>query len=159
MLLNKFKIIKIAVILTALLEEQNILAAPSCSLSVVNSLSFGTYQPFNASANQSTATLKIKCTGKGDVNYDLSLSTGNSGSYFPRQMTLSGGTAKLQYNIYIASARNNIWGDGNSGTNVISNSKSSPLTKRHTVYGEIDALQTTAKIGSYSDLIIATLDF
>lgn len=156
---NKLELMKESIILILLLTTRCVFAVPSCSLSVVRGLNFGNYQPFRVNSDKSTARLKVKCTGYGQVNYQLTLSTGNSGSYYPRQMTISGSSAQLQYNIYTTSARNKIWGDGNGATRAKSKSKSSPFTKRYTLFGEMPALQTTAQIGSYSDLIIATLDF
>lgn len=70
-----------------------------------------------------------------------------------------GGSQQLNYNIYTKGNRTIIWGDGTSGTSTKQKTKSSPFTKRHTLYGQIPARQTTVKAGNYSDTILVTVNY
>ena len=49
-------------------------ATPNCSVSVLRSLNFGTYNPFSLSDDNSTARIRIKCRGSGTVSYEIMLS-------------------------------------------------------------------------------------
>jgi spore coat protein U-like protein len=129
-------------------------AAATCSVTATT-LAFGTYNPLNGSATDSTSTITVSCT-KGaasteTVNYTIALSTG-SGTYTNR--TMSSGAQTLNYNLYTATARTTVWGNGTSPTATIAASFSlttaSPTQNRaHTVYGRMAAAQNAAA-GSYS---------
>lgn len=147
----------ISIFLMFLFVESHALA--SCSLSIQRDLSFGDYDPLSSSSNNSTGRIKIKCTGSGSVSYEVLLSQGQAGSYYPRAMLLSGGGAQLNYNIYTNNRRTKIWGDGSGSTYTITKTKSSPFTKRHTAYGEIPGSQSAASIGTYNDTITVTLNY
>lgn len=135
-------------------------SAPSCSVSILRSLNFGNYNPFSVNNDDSTARIRIKCRGRGSVSYQILLSTGQTGNYFPRKMKIDdGGSQQLNYNIYTKGNRTIIWGDGTSGTSTKQKTKSSPFTKRHTLYGQIPARQTTVKAGNYSDTILVTVNY
>jgi len=87
------------------------------------------------------------------------LSSGQSGNYTPRKMKISSGSSELNYNIYTKNNRTTVWGDGTAGTATKQKTKSSPFTKRHTLYGQIPARQTLVKVGSYSDTILVTVNY
>lgn len=154
----KYKIILLLCL--GFLTAKHLHAMASCSVSLTKNLNFGNYQPFNSSADNSTAKIQMNCTGNGRVRYEILLSTGLSGSYNPRKMQLSGSPGDyLNYNIYTRSNRTTIWGDGFSGTSTRSFRKNSPFSKNHTFFGQIPAGQTTVKIGNYSDTILVTINY
>lgn len=134
-------------------------AAPVCSVYILRPLNFGSYNPFQVSANDSTARIEIKCVNNGRVRFEVLLSTGQAGTYFPRAMKLSGGSAQLNYNLYTNNARTKIWGDGNAGTYTQQGNRNSPFTKRYTLRGQIPPLQTAATVGAYSDTILVTVNY
>lgn len=147
-------------ILTFGLYTSNLSAATSCSVSMIRALNFGNYDPFSNKDNKSTARLKIRCTGNGNVSYQIQLSTGSSNNYNQRSMSLDGNNSHwLHYNIFRNKARTKIWGDGSGNSQTVSKTKSSPFTKRHTIHGTIPALQTSIQTGSYSDTILVTVDY
>jgi spore coat protein U-like protein len=155
MLLNK----NIGLILIGLLYTCSAYAVPTCALSVVTDVAFGTYDPFNATALDTNGQLNVTCSGSGNTpTFTVSLNTGNLGSYTPRRM--SSGPETLNYNLYINTARTTIWGDGTSGTSVVSETRNCKNAGcNYIVYSRIPALQTTAAVGAYSDSITVTLTF
>lgn len=134
-------------------------AAVNCTVRATP-VAFGSYNVFNASPLDATGTITVRCTGLGGspVSYDIKLSAGLSGSYAPRQM--ANGANRLNYNLYTAATRLNVWGDGSAGTSFVSGSttQSGSETINHTVYGRVPALQNVA-VGSYSGNITVTLTF
>ena len=126
-------------------------ALASCTTSATT-LAFGnvTFSTVN-----STSTVTVNCTRS--ASFTVTLSTGNGGSFSPRQM--SSGTNHLNYNIYADSARTQIWGSGASGT--VANSGSTPNgggTVNFTAYGQVPA-QSSAAPGSYTDTITVTVTY
>jgi len=89
------------------------------------------------------------------VNYEISIDTGNSGTFTPRQLMHSSG-ATLNYNLYTDLQRTQILGDGTVGTTTVSGSCLTlciPLT----VYGRIPINQW-GPAGEYSDTVTVTLE-
>lgn len=65
--------------------------------------------------------MSLQCTwvgpgGAQQVKYVVTLSTGISGTYAAR--TMVSGPNTLTYNMYVDTARTQIWGDGSPGTSV-----------------------------------------
>jgi spore coat protein U-like protein len=89
-------------------------AAASCTLSTPG-IVFGNYDPTSVNAISVTTSFTFSCnfTGTG-FTADLTLATGNSGSYTTR--TLLNGGQQLGYNIYVDTAHSEIFGNGTAGT-------------------------------------------
>jgi spore coat protein U-like protein len=132
---------------------------PTCSCTAsATGVSFGIYQP--SSATPSTGVVTMSCTvtiGTGSIAYSIDLSAGN-GSFAARKMT--SGSNALNYNLYTTSADAAVWGDGTSGTSVVSDSYSITVltVKNYTVYGLMPASQNIPA-GSYSDTIMVTVNY
>lgn len=123
-------------------------------------VNFGTYDPLNASDTEATGNVAVTCRvvllGLV-VTYEVELNTGGSGTYFPREMT--SGTSTLEYQLYIDSARNTVWGDGTGATDTWSFGSLIQVgthTENFPVYGTIPSGQMVAA-GSYSDTITVTV--
>lgn len=130
--------------------------AASCTVNA-SSLGFGSFSPLTLAAVDSTGGITVNCT---DVSsYSISLSTGGSGTYNPRQMVAGGNF--LDYNLYRDAAFLEIWGDGNSGSFTVS--LSNPVNGQnnlHTLYGRIPlAGQRAAHPGTYGDNITVTVTY
>ena len=136
----------------------------SCTASA-SSIAFGIYNPLSTTADTSTGTLRVTCTGSGtgvtNVTVGVSLSAGLSGTYASRKMF--SGTNSLNYNIYWSTAYTQVMGDGTGGSfsgsagpfTVYAGSTS---TATGTMYGQIPALQDVAP-GSYMDTILMTVTY
>ena len=130
-------------------------AEAACTISTT-AVSFGTYDVFNGSATTSTGTITYKC-GNADHNITITVSTGSSGTFANR--TMKKGAESLTYNLYRDAAFATVWGDGSgtTGTYQINNPPNN-LNVNLTVYGRVLALQDVSA-GSYSDTVIATVNF
>ncbi len=131
----------------------------TCTISATG-LAFGTYDTLRPSPNDSTGNVAVTCTGRrGNVfYYSIALASG-TGAYTQRRMR--SGTYALSYNLYLAPDRSVVWGDGNSGTGVISDImslKGASATRNYPVYGRIFSRQDVP-VGIYTDSIVVTFDF
>ncbi len=122
----------------------------TCNMSASN-VAFGV---FNGSATSSVGAITIVCIGSGNANYTLTLSTGSSGTYFPRHMT--NGPNILSYNLFKDPAFTQVFGDGTGGSTFFSDRAQGPETRLVSVYGRLPS-QPVPAAGAYLDTIIATL--
>ena len=123
----------------------------TCTVTVAD-LAFGSY---NTTSNLTGATtVQIKCPGLGGSSLSYTLkATAGSGTYGTRQM--SNASQVVTYNLYTTSANSTIWGDGTSGTVVISGTITSPNTNI-TIYGLVPGSQNVPP-ASYSTTIPITV--
>lgn len=129
----------------------------------VTPLHFGEYVPFLGAPTDFTATLTVTCTTTGTAaepwNGTIALiGAGRQGS---RQ--LQQGSHPLDYKLYLDPARTMAWGDGGSKGAVLPVSgtvgPTTPYRETIVVYGRIQALQTSATVGQYSDQITVLMDY
>jgi spore coat protein U-like protein len=128
-------------------------------------VNFGGYDVFSSVPRDSTGTITVTCNNPDntdkknpneDIQVEISLSTGNSGSFSPRQMQSATGDA-LSYNLY-ATPFSTILGDGGGSSSVITGFVNKDMPWNVTIYGSIPARQNV-RAGSYSDTITVTIDF
>ena len=142
------------------------LRAADCSASAT-SVVFGVYDATAPAPTDSTGTLTVTCTytpsGSRTILYTVGLHSGNGTTAAVRW--LASGNYRLFYNLFTDPARLLIWGDGTSGTQLVSGSlKVGPgvgngtRSDVFTVYGRMPARQD-ANAGDYSDTIVFTLTF
>lgn len=124
-------------------------ASATCSVNV-QGVNFGSYDFMSSQNLVSTGHVTVTC----DVSssFSISLSTG-AGTYASR--TMQNGAHLLSYNLYTDPAHTTVWGDGTSGSVVVSGSGTSV---DEVVYGSAPAGQNPY-IGAYSDTITVTLTF
>lgn len=132
-------------------------AEAACTISAT-AVSYGTYDVFAASPDDSVGTVTYRC-GNADHNISITLSAGGSGSYGARQLRPASGSDRLNYNLYMDAARSSVWGDGTGGTTYyfIGNPPNNTNVNL-SVYGRIPAGQDVS-IGSYTDTVIVTINF
>lgn len=128
-------------------------AAAQCSLSVTP-MAFGTYNVYQATPTDATATVTVGCLIS--LTMQVRMNRGqHAPSFSPRQMNRSG--ERLNYNLYFDSIRTQIWGDGTAGT-VVWSPGLVLLARSHTVYGRIPAQQNVS-VGTYADIVTVTAIF
>lgn len=141
----RFRVLACACLLAGALPA----AADVCSVSVVGP-SFGIYDTTSRSPNDAVGRVQISCKSGATVT----VSTGGSGTYFPRAMR--SGASTLAYNLFVNAARTGILGTWGGGTQVIfvaqGNNRTVPI------FGRIPPLQDVAP-GVYADTLIATVFF
>lgn len=125
-------------------------AAASCTVSA-QGVQFGLYDALAVGSTESTGAIEVSCNLP--TSYQISLSSGN-GVFTERTMLNS--SHALVYNLYTDPSYSFIWGDGSGLTQVVSGYTES--TTVHDIYGRIPAKQDVA-IGSYSDVIVVTIEF
>jgi spore coat protein U-like protein len=149
----------LAVVVVLLLVAKLVLvsgaAAASCTVNP-STINFGSFSPLTLSYVDSTGSIAVNCT---DVSsYTISFTTG-SGTYSQRRMVA--GNYYLNYNLYRDTAFQQIWGDGNAGSNTVT--QSNPVNGQnnlHTIYGRIPvSSQRAAHVGSYNDTITVIVSF
>jgi spore coat protein U-like protein len=145
-------------IMLLLLAPNAARAACIPSLSVnASTLSFGTYDPGAATSPRSTGAVTVQCLVGLLPSFTVALSAGGSNDFTMR--TMSNGSNRLAYNLYVDSNRMMIWGDGTGGTSTQSFSGLlSLLSTSFTVYGRAPKSQYAAP-GSYTDTITVTVTY
>lgn len=139
--------------------------AADCTISVVP-VSFGDYDPITQTQPvDATGSITADCTPDKNekafgVFVSIALGTG-FGSYAAR--TMRGGTALLQYDLFLDAPRTTVWGDGSGGTGWMSgvvggNKTGQPNPRTFPVFGRIPAGQDPA-VGVYSDTVMVTVTF
>jgi spore coat protein U-like protein len=132
-------------------------AAHSCTILSAPTLDFGLYTAAG-SDRDAEGSLLFSCTPDVllglSVPYRVSLGTGGSGTYTPRQLR-AGGYA-LNYNLFRDAPRTEIWGDGSGSSVTVTGGCTGPCTV--TVFGRIPAGQLTPA-ASYQDTVEVILDF
>ena len=123
--------------------------AVNCTLGV-QSVIFGSYDTLSAQNTDSAGSVSVTCDSSD--SFTIALSSGH-GTMLSRQM--QSGAYSMTYNLYSDSLRSIIWGDGTSGTMLISTSGTGAT---YAVYGRIPAAQNLPA-GSYNDSITVTLTF
>jgi spore coat protein U-like protein len=123
--------------------------AVNCTLGV-QSVIFGSYDTLSAQNTDSAGSVSVSCDSSD--SFTIALSSGH-GTMLSRQM--QSGAYSMTYNFYTDSLRSIIWGDGTSGTVLVSATGTSAT---YAVYGRIPAGQNLPA-GSYGDSIAVTLTF
>jgi spore coat protein U-like protein len=131
--------------------------ADRCDVSTTP-VSFGSYDVFASFPLDTTGTISISChtPEHKTIPIEVSISSGLSGSFNPRQMQRAAGADRMNYYLFLNSSRTQIWGDGSSGTFTFKGNiyKDSPLNLP--VYGMVPARQNL-RAGGYSDQLVVTV--
>jgi spore coat protein U-like protein len=125
----------------------------SCTIST-NPVAFGNYNVFTVTPDDANGRVTYRCNASEDVT--VTLSTGTSGTFTPRQM--ASGAERLNYNLYRDAARTILWGDGTGGTQFYSRNNVPNMNINVTIFGRIQAGEDAAA-GSYSDTVVATINW
>ena len=124
----------------------------SCSLATTP-LAFADYSPLDATAENGTGTVVLTCTT--GTTATIALDTGAHSVGAQRKMQ-SGASGTVNYNLYQDAVRSVVWA---TGANVLSATAAPDTNPRtYTVYGLIPAQQGAAS-GSYTDTVVATVNF
>lgn len=124
-------------------------AAPSCRVTVLGDVAFGTYDVFSPAARHSTMRIKVDCPPGAAPQ--IAISRGSAPSYSARE--LRSGREVLRYNLYVDPGHQQVWGDGTEGTRMPGvRSGNTDVT----VYARLPAGQDVAP-GTYSDTLVITV--
>jgi spore coat protein U-like protein len=130
------------------------LAAKTCKVTVVQHVSFGTYDPLLSGNLDTSGLVRIWCSNK-TPNVSVKLDAGLWGGFQPRYM--QSGTDQLAYNLYMDASRTTVWGDGTSGTSYFFFAEQN-FGRDIPVYGRTP-LGQNIPAGSYSDTVVVTVEW
>jgi len=133
----------------------------NCTI-VANAVAFGAYDPVEANLSadkDQSGSVDVRCTNGSAAAISLgqgaNADTGSTNTDPARRM-IANGADYLSYDLYSDSGRNTEWGNDTdsdleiTGTGDLDN---------YEIFGTIPAGQTAAKVGSYSDTVVATVTF
>lgn len=119
-----------------------------CEITAGNTLAFGNYNPVTGTQVDGSTTVSVTCSN-GTTGTEVGLDyTGNMND---------GGLNNLTYGLFQDAGHATAWGDtvGNDRQVVTADGTAQSMT----VYGRIDANQSTAMVGSYTETVTATVYF
>lgn len=123
-------------------------------------VNFGSYDVFSSSPSDTTGTIFVSChtPEHKTIPIEVSISSGLSGSFNPRQMLRTAGADRMNYYLFLDASRTQIWGDGSSGTFVFQGNiyKDTPLNL--SIYGRVPARQNL-RVGTYQDNLVVTVNW
>ena len=108
---------------------------------------------FQSNANSSSGGVTVLCTD--NTPYSIGLNNGQNFST-SRRMT-DGSGDYISYNVYQDSGYSVAWGDIGSGSELTGTGNGA--NQASTVYAQIPSGQSPVPAGSYSDVIVVTLNF
>jgi spore coat protein U-like protein len=149
--------LKSALILSSLLFPVASCYAFNCSLATTP-VNFGNFDVFSAYVLDSTGTLTVSCSNpeQKPIPVKISINSGISGKFNPRQMQGSNGIDRLNYYLFTDPSGAVIWGDGTGGSSPVSSTVTRTSTLSSTIYGRIPAGQNVG-VGTYTDVLTATV--
>jgi spore coat protein U-like protein len=132
-------------------------ADAGCTVSGGGSVAFGTYNVFTASADDSTGQFSWRCDFFTFPSVRITLTHGTGSTTFrPRRMTSA--TDSIEYNLFLDTARTNIWGDESEGTAAYYGRYKGSGNMQVYIYGRIPASQDVS-VGTYSDTVTVVINF
>jgi spore coat protein U-like protein len=156
------RLMRCLLVLAGLVAASNAYADATCIAASVGPIII--YDPSDSAPRSGLGSISISCTyvglGTVGVAYQMQLSQGFSGSYTARNMRFLV-TNSLAYNLYTDAGYSIIWGNGSSGTSVVSDSYSmtaGTILKSYPVYVQIPARQSVVA-GVYLDTINLTVTY
>lgn len=116
------------------------------------------YDVFAPSPSDSTGSITVSCSNPAQkpIPVTISISSGKSGTFNPRQMTAAIGTDRLNYYLFTDPSRTIIWGDGTGGSSTVTSVVTRDATLVATVYGRMLPLQNV-RAGNYNDALVVTV--
>ncbi len=117
-----------------------------------------TYDVFSQSATDSTGSVTVSCSNPAQkpIPVTVSVSSGSSGTFNPRQMRAAVGTDRLNYYLFIDPSRTTILGDGTGGSSTLATVITRDASFIATIYGRILPRQNV-RAGTYSDTLVVTV--
>lgn len=134
----------------------------SCALSST-SLAFGQYVPSRNTPSDFTATLTLSCVASGDTPTPIAGTIALLGVSDSSGRTLTEGTHRLRYQLFLDPGRTLVWGDGTGDSDIQAiggtAGPSAPFRQSFVIYGRILARQAEVGVGDYADQITAVLTY
>lgn len=127
----------------------------SCTISSALPVVFGNYNPLQYSDLLAQSSLAVRCVGLGAARASLLAGLGGGGI---TARAMQNGTARLPYQLYVDSARTQVWGDGTVGTTQNTLGVFIAANATWQVYARILQRQDVP-VGVYTDTVQVRVDF
>ena len=128
----------------------------SCKFTIASPVDFGALNVYNFGTQQKEGSVTVLCTSGPNYNIELDLGANASGSQ--RQMKKNGSAHFLAYDLFQNAAHDVTWGSGTDAQSFLGDGTRQVLT----VYGQMnwaEGLLASAPVGSYLDVVTATVNF
>lgn len=128
---------------------------PSCKFTVANDVDFGSLDVYGFGTKMAIGSVSVLCTKSGSYTIELDNGVNPTGSG-GRQM--ASGAAVIPYELYQDEQTTKIWKTGTDALAFVG----SGLREEKIVYGVLtwtEDMLPSAPVGSYSDLVTATVNF
>jgi len=122
----------------------------SCSMDTP-SIVLAPYNALEPKPNPTPVSFSLRCTQ--NTMAKIQASAGNSGNLYTRQ--LRQGTDAIAYNLYVGSTATAVWGNGTSGSSVVS--ASVPANTTVQVVGNVRLGPANPPPGVYTDVLMFTV--
>jgi spore coat protein U-like protein len=121
-------------------------------------VNFINYDVFSLSPAYSTGVVVVSCNSPDQhpLPVTISINSGGSGTFNPRQMRAATGTDRLNYYLFTNASRTVIWGDGTGGTSTVTNMVTRNVPWNATIFGILPQRQNISA-GNYSDTLLVTV--
>lgn len=125
----------------------------SCTIAA-NDLNFGTATTLTSNIDAAT-TVDVACTGKSPLTISFNAGNGSGANFGTRVLT---GPETINYSLFRDSARTEALGDGTSSSFTIGGN-SDGTTQTFDIYGRVFGGQNPKQVGTYTDIVTATVSF
>jgi spore coat protein U-like protein len=131
--------------------------ASGCIVNTNSGLNFGEYNVIDSSPKDSESQIILTCDTFASPVITVEIGpSSTSNSINTRQMHHNLSSSQLDYNLFVDSARNQIWGDLTSGIPLVLTNINDNVSRQISVYGRIPSGQNPAA-GQYSDSVTVTV--
>ena len=128
---------------------------PSCKFTVANDVDFGSLDVYGFGTKMAIGSVSVLCTKSGSYTSELDNGVNPTGSG-GRQM--ASGAAVIPYELYQDEQSTKVWKSGQDALGFVGTG----LREEKVVYGVLswtEDMLPNSPVGSYSDLITATVNF
>ena len=128
---------------------------PSCKFTAQNDVNFGSLDVYQFGAKLALGSITVLCTKSGSYSIELDNGVNPNGSG-GRQM--ASGVAAIPYELYQDEQSTKVWKSGQDALGFVGTG----LREEKVVYGVLswtEDMLPNSPVGSYSDLITATVNF
>lgn len=149
----KFQISLLTIVLLLLTPDAQ---SQNCGINVTP-MSFGNLDASSSAAVDSTGNISVDCDAQ--VAYRIRIDGGQAsrGGFSARRMRQLDGFELMEYNLYLDGSRVSIWGDGTSGSQIVSGVNPG-IRQDIAVYGRIFGGQNL-RPGDYGDSVTIVVEW
>jgi spore coat protein U-like protein len=143
-------------------QTQNMNVSANVTANCVLSTAAMAFGDYNATANvvgNTSANISVTCTNGLGWTASADAGAGEGATVTQRRLEAAVGDSQLAYNLYTNPGRTTVWGTGVDGNGATIEQTGTGVAQSIPIYGQIEAGQTGAQVGSYSDTVVVTVSY